>query len=209
MKYNNRTGTSFNDEKARRKDCTKLDFRCPNCRSAIGQVSFFLFARTVSHSDVSFHSIPISDVPILLLNQPILKIWDETICLAPVVQIARRLPDKTWKRRLRGRFSCNSDPKMTTAKTTSKKRLHVRHTLSSLCRYCTTMTWKSVILRFMEEILNLEMVLLRIHFQKNSNELEKKWISELEYNRDEDWTKANSLLRDVFPVRRHCRWIFS
>ena len=32
----------------------------------------------------------------------------------------------------------------------------------------------------MEEILNLEMVLLRIHFQKNSNELEKKWISELE-----------------------------
>jgi len=87
MKYSKRTGTSFDDEKARRKEGTKLDFRCPICRSTTGQASFFNLLAQSS-----------TDVPVLLLNQPILKIWDETICLALVVKIARRLLNKTWLR---------------------------------------------------------------------------------------------------------------
>ena len=62
----------------------------------------------------------------------------------------------------------------------SKKRLHVRHTLSSLCRYCTTMTWKCLILRFMEEILSLEMGFKNPPPEEFQWIGKKKWISELE-----------------------------
>ena len=41
--FSNRTGTSFDDGKARKR--TKLYFRCPVCRSAIGQASCLICAR--------------------------------------------------------------------------------------------------------------------------------------------------------------------
>ena len=44
---------------AKRAERNKLDFRCPICRSAVGQTSCFICARRSS-----------TDIPVLLLNQP-------------------------------------------------------------------------------------------------------------------------------------------
>ena len=62
----------------------------------------------------------------------------------------------------------------------------------------------------MEEILNLEMALKNPPPEADSNELEKKvnkWVRIIATKIEQK--RTHSLLRDVFPVRRHCRWIFS
>ena len=185
MKYSKRTGTSFDDEKARRKDCNNSTSGAQFAALPLVKPVFNLRTQSSTH------------VPVLLLNQPILKIWDETICLALVVQIARRLANQAW---LRG--DCEDDFLVTRSEDDdgeeNVKKASARAALRHLFVVTAQLCPENVLFYFIWRRFWIWKWLLRIHLQKNSNELEKKvnkWVTiiatKIEQKRTHFWATCS------------------